>query len=77
MSNQIFIMNYLFDPCTLITSPFFLHLTWGSGCPFGGTHSNKALSPAATTVSTGVTLKSSRKTEKITFKINYILYLYI
>lgn len=42
----------------------FFHSTFGSGFPFGGPHSSSAVSPAATRVSFGITLKSSRKTEK-------------
>uniref|UniRef100_A0A1B0AH23 Uncharacterized protein n=1 Tax=Glossina pallidipes TaxID=7398 RepID=A0A1B0AH23_GLOPL len=42
----------------------------GSGIPFGGPHSNKAVSPLATRVSLGCARKSSRKTVTIATKID-------
>lgn len=42
----------------------FFHSNVGSGFPFGGPHSSRAVSPAATRVSFGSTRKSSRNTEK-------------
>lgn len=41
----------------------FIHMSVGSGIPFGGPHSNNAVSPLATRVSLGWARKSSRKTE--------------
>lgn len=40
----------------------FIHINVGSGIPFGGPHSNNAVSPLATRVSFGCGRKSSRKT---------------
>lgn len=40
----------------------FFQVSVGSGLPFGGPHSRRAVSPAATRVSCGSTRKSSRKT---------------
>uniref|UniRef100_A0A1A9UVP3 Uncharacterized protein n=1 Tax=Glossina austeni TaxID=7395 RepID=A0A1A9UVP3_GLOAU len=48
----------------------FIHISVGSGIPFGGPHSNKAVSPLATRVSLGCARKSSRKTITIATKID-------
>lgn len=48
----------------------FIHISVGSGIPFGGPHSNKAVSPLATRVSLGCARKSSRKTVTIATKID-------
>lgn len=48
----------------------FFHNSDGSGLPFGGPHSNNAVSPDATRVSLGSTRKSSRKTRNGQKKID-------
>jgi hypothetical protein len=48
--------------------PFFFHLRIGSGCPRGGLHSSKDVSPAATRVFCGSWRNSSRNTATISSK---------
>lgn len=58
------ILSYLFELVKSIVWPFFRHDTIGSGDPFGGPHSNIAVSPWATRVFCGSKRNSSRSTAK-------------
>ena len=56
---------YLSVSSRLIMCPFFFQSKLGSGFPFGGPHSRRAVSPAATRVSLGTTRNSSLSTATI------------
>jgi hypothetical protein len=55
-------VNYLFVVSRSIVCPFLRQKTVGSGWPFGGLHSIRAVSPSATLVLLGSARKSSRRT---------------
>lgn len=62
--------SYLVVESMCTVSPSFFQTTIGSGCPFGGLHSMRAVCPWATLVSFGSTRNSSFNTVKIKTKIN-------
>ena len=59
-----FIFSYRLEDVRSRYSPSFFHRTTGGGCPFGGEHFKVVSSPMATSVSFGIVLKSSRRSER-------------
>lgn len=65
--------NLILRPSISKGFPSFFHITVGSGYPLGAPHCNKAVSPAATVVSTGTIRNSSLRTVTKKVELIYII----